>query len=259
MSRFVAVALPLFTCATVVLSLLGTHAVESFLIQRLSAPYVSPAPEEIADIDVVVVLTGGFVDTPGGPLSVEDGREPAGEPGGDMVERVVDRSSQTDRLSEFIRTYDQPDSWSTARLIQGVRTYFESGARTLVITGYWVGENPARLGHSMKAIAVALGAAPDAVVVEPKARTTREHPVELARLGVVRPEDTLGIVTSSWHLRRAMGEFAKQFPNRLVAVPAHDTAVDQKHGLLRWLPRSRSLASSATALAEYIGMVWYRL
>src|SRR5690606_24775100 len=77
-------------------------------------------------------------------------------------------------------------------------------------------------------------------------------------LGIVEPGDTVGVVTSSWHLPRAMREFQQQFEH-VVAVPAFDVAVDEKRGLLRWMPRSRHLASPATALAEYIGMIWYRI
>lgn len=216
--------------------LLGTHAAESYFIGKLSGVHPIPSDEEVARIDVVVVLSGGFVDTP-------------------------------------ISAYDQPDAWTTARVIQGVRTFFDSDARWLVMTGRWtrsdidVDDGPAseagrhdaaRMAVAMKQLAVDMGVPPERIVVEPNARTTREHPVELLQLGVVEPGDSVGVVTSSWHLPRAVREFEKFFED-VVAVPAFDVAVNQKGGLLRWLPRSMHLESSATALAEYIGMVWYRL
>lgn len=205
--------------------LLGTHAAESFLIQRLSAVHPIPSDEDVARIDVVVVLSGGLVPAP-------------------------------------LEEYAQLDAWTTARVIQGVRTFLAGDARLLVMTGRWApggaGDDPARMADMMKALAVQLGVPADRVVVEPNARTTREHPVELQRLGIVEPGATVGVVTSSWHLPRAMREFQQQFEH-VVAVPAFDVAVDEKRGLLRWMPRSRHLASSATALAEYIGMIWYRI
>lgn len=228
--------------ATALLWLLGTHAAESFLIQRLGAVHPIPSDEDVARIDVVVVLSGGFVDAP-------------------------------------MTAYDQLDSWTTARVVQGVRTFFESDARMLVMTGRWsrsggggvdatdggaagdgaaASDDGARMALAMKKLAVELGVPAERIVVEPNARTTREHPTELLRLDVVRAGDTIGVVTSSWHLPRAMREFEKHFSD-LVAVPAFDVAVDQKGGLLRWMPRSMHLASSATALAEYIGMLWYRV
>lgn len=213
------------TTATAGLWLLGTHAAESYLIDRLSAVHPIPSESDVAEIDVVIVLSGGFVAAP----------ETA---------------------------YDQPDAWTTARVIQGVRTYFASDARLLVVSGHWdthpLGPNDAPLTNSMKALAVGLGIPPEHVLVEPNARTTREHPVELTKLGVVAEGETVGVVTSSWHLLRAMREFEKHFPH-VVAVPAFDTAINQKYEILRWIPRSLSLASSATALAEYIGTVWYRI
>lgn len=222
-------------CAAAGLWLLGTHAAESILIKRLSAVHPIPAAEDLARVDVVVVLSGSFVDAP-------------------------------------LPAYDQLDAWTTARVIQGVRAFFASDARLLVMTGRWarsgaaehrggsagVDEDPARMANMMKELAVALGVPEDRVVVEPNARTTREHPLELQRLGVVEPGDTIGVITSSWHLPRAVREFEKLFPD-VVPVPAFDVPVDQKFGLLRYMPRSMHLASSATALAEYIGMAWYSL
>lgn len=285
LSRRSRCALVLGIATTTGLWLLSTHAVESYLLVRLGSVHPVPPGQDVARIDVVVVLSGGFVEAP----------DPA---------------------------YDQPDAWTTARVRQGVRTFFESDARLLVVSGRWVlagsgaratstkaslddvprddvpgadvpGDNvprddvaradvprdhrsgddgfpgvapgddmarddPARLALAMKQLAVELGVPEDRIVVEPNARNTREHPIELLRLRVVEPDDTIGVVTSSWHLPRAMREFEKVFPD-VVAVPAFDVAVDQKTGILRWMPRSRHLASSATALAEYIGMLWYRL
>lgn len=213
--------------ATAGLWLLSTHAAESYLINRLSSFHPIPSEEDVARIDVVIVLSGGFIDAPEA-------------------------------------SYDQLDSWTAARVTQGVRTFFESRARLLVMSGRWArsGEaatdEGARMALAMKQLAVDLGVPPERIVVEPNARTTREHPIELMQLDVVHMGDSVGVVTSSWHLPRAMREFAKYFPD-LVAVPAFDVAVDHKSGLLRWMPRSRHLESSATALAEYIGMIWYRL
>lgn len=234
MSRAVGIGLPVLTVATAVLWLLSTHAAESYLIERLSSIHSIPTEAEIADIDVVIVLSGGFVDGP--------------------------------------PQYEQPDWWSTARVVQGARTFMQSDARLLIVTGYWAAwgkaeddklwqhELPqtARLALGMKSLAIALGVPAEQVVIEPNARTTREHPVEIVKLGVVGEDETVGIVTSSWHLPRAIREFEKHFAH-VVAVPAYDTAVSQKAGLLRWLPRSRSLESSATAIAEYVGIIWYRL
>lgn len=245
--RLARFALIVLSTAAVGLWLLGTHAAESYLIGRLNSVHPIPSREAVADIDVVIVLSGGFVAAP-------------------------------------VAAYEQLDTWTTARVVQGVRTFFESDARLLVVSGRWArgeardegrgeerGEElsddsarvtdasagAARMAQSMKQLAVNLGVPGDKIVVEPLARTTREHPLELLNLNVVEAGDTVGVVTSSWHLPRAMREFEKHFP-ALVAVPAFDTAIDDKRGLLRWMPRSRSLASSATALAEYIGMIWYR-
>lgn len=219
LTRLGRLGLSVLAAACVVLWLLGTHAVESELINRLGAPHPAPSEAAISEIDVIIVLSGGFVTPP-------------------------------------VAGYEQPDAWTTARLIQGVRTFQRSGARLLVVSGAGPGEDATGLAHSMKELAVQLGVPAEQIVVEPNSRNTRQHPIELAKLNIVAADETVGVVTSSWHLPRAMGEFESTFPNT-VAVPAFDTPIGQKRGLLRWMPRSLSLASSATALSEYIGMVWY--
>ncbi len=76
------VGLALLAVATAGLWLLGTHAAETYLIGRLTAVHPIPADEDVARIDVVVVLSGGFVDAPAAaydqPDSVDDG---PGRPG----------------------------------------------------------------------------------------------------------------------------------------------------------------------------------
>lgn len=214
-------ALAALTAACTLLWLLGTHGAESHLMGRLSGAYPVPSAAALADIDVIIVLSGGYATAP-------------------------------------VPSYELADGWTAARVIQGARTFKQSGARLFVVSGRASRDDPTRVVRSMKELAVELGVPPDRIVVEPEARTTRDHPVELKKLGIVGEGDTVGVVTSAWHLRRAMTEFQRHFP-RLVAVPAFDAAIHQKTGALRWLPRSRHLASSATALSEYVGSVWYGL
>lgn len=207
------------TVGTGVLWAFGTHVVESHLVQRLNAVYPIPSAEQIASIDVVVVLSSGFVEA-----------------------------------SEA--AYDQLDPWGSARVIQGVRTFFASDARLLVMSGRLSWGDPSRMVSAMKELAVAMGVPEEDVILEPNAANTREHPIELSILGIVAGDETVAVVTSSWHLPRAMAEFKKHF-SHLVAIPAFETAIYQQKGLLAWMPRSRSLANSTRVLAEYIGMIWY--
>ncbi len=99
--------------------------------------------------------------------------------------------------------YDQPDAWTTARVIQGVRTFFDSDARwprherTRALERGRGSIDVGRRGRrseraasrrrrtmrraavAMKQLAVDIGVPPERIVIEPNARTTREHPVEL--------------------------------------------------------------------------------
>src|SRR5690554_6460709 len=83
-------ALRALTAACVLLWLLGTHAAESYLMGRLSGVYPVPSADAVADIDIVVVLSGGFATAP-------------------------------------VPAYKLADGWTAARVIQGARTFKESG------------------------------------------------------------------------------------------------------------------------------------
>lgn len=210
------------------LALLGTHAVESMLIGHLSSQYPIPAAEEIQQVDVLIVLSGGMV-------------------------AAYDTSTTPDA-----GTYDQPDAWTTARVRQGARAFEQSQARVFVVSGRLGSAQPDKLVRAMASFAQELGVPAERIALEPNARNTMQHPLELKQLGIVRENDIVGVVTSAWHLPRAIAEFEKHF-SRVVAIPAYDTAIYEKRGILAWLPRSRSLASSTTAITEYIGMLWYRI
>ena len=73
-------ALIVLSAATAGLWLLGTHAAETYLLKRLNAVHPIPSHEAVADIDIVIVLSGGFVPAP-------------------------------------VAGYDQPDVWTTARVL----------------------------------------------------------------------------------------------------------------------------------------------
>lgn len=218
--RFGRSALVAFSFATLLLWGLSTHVAETHLVQRLSDAFPIPTEDQLAEIDVVIVLSGGLVVSP-------DPR------------------------------YDQLDASTIARVWQGARTFLASDARVLVMSGRWTQGDPERMVRLMKETAIQLGIPQDRIILEPNALTTRDHPTELRNLNVVQDGETVAVVTSSWHLPRAMKEFSKVFSN-LVAVPAYHIPIDQRHGMHAWLPRARSLHSSTTAIAEIVGMIWYR-
>ncbi len=102
----------------------------------------------------------------------------------------------------------------------------------------------------------AWGIAKDRLVVEDRAKNTRENAVESARIIRERGFARVVLVTSAMHMQRAAGCF-------VAAGVAFDTApVDfRSHGSRfpnSWLPRADKLDASTYALREHVGRIVYR-
>ncbi len=68
-----------------------------------------------------------------------------------------------------------------------------------------------RHGELSSEHAVSLGLAESRIIIESGSLNTREHPIEALKLSGVSPESKIAIVTSDFHLRRAVREFHRYF------------------------------------------------
>ncbi len=139
------------------------------------------------------------------------------------------------------------------RLRYGVRLA-RSGGKPLLLTG------GAPLGGVAEARLMADAAREEFGItprwVETESNTTLENArlsaVLLRRDGVAR----IALVSDAWHLPRAVRQFSAA---GLTVTPAPtDFVAFDETGALAWLPKSRALRDSSTALRELLGMAWYR-
>jgi uncharacterized SAM-binding protein YcdF (DUF218 family) len=92
----------------------------------------------------------------------------------------------------------------------------------------------------------------DRILVESRARNTRENAEEVARIVKERGFETVLVVTSAGHLPRAMGSF------RAAGLTPDAFPVDRRAGQGgHWLPRAHALDQSTDALREFTGRVVY--
>lgn len=174
----------------------------------------------VCPIDVVVVLGGGYYSSHG----------------------------HGDELSEE----------SAVRVIKGVKIFKQCNAKLLVLSGREKGETKERLGELMRDLAMYMGIPYERIFLETDSTNTREHPICLAASGKIDSHERVAVVTSPWHLKRAMREFCRFIPE-VVAVAAFDFPSTYHFSIYGWLPMSSALHDTTTIGSEYIGMLWYEM
>jgi uncharacterized SAM-binding protein YcdF (DUF218 family) len=100
-----------------------------------------------------------------------------------------------------------------------------------------------------------LGVPSAALLLEPHSRNTREHPIEGLKVPGVSPSTPITVVTSPWHMRRALNEFCRYFEH---VQP--DAAAAMMHTRVGWqdfIPDADTLVFNTTLLREWVGMIWY--
>ena len=109
-----------------------------------------------------------------------------------------------------------------------------------------------RHGELSSKHAVSLGLAESRIIIESGSLNTREHPIEALKLSGVSQDSKIAIVTSNFHLRRALGEFNKHFKN----VEAFGTG-DAANGLSwpNFVPLATHLDENVYRIKEFAGII----
>lgn len=109
-----------------------------------------------------------------------------------------------------------------------------------------------RHGELSSKQAISLGLAESRIIIESKSLNTKEHPIEALKISGVNRDSKIAIVTSDFHLRRALGEFNKHFTN----VEAFGTG-DAATGLswLDFVPLATHLDENTYRIKEFAGII----
>ena len=213
----------LLLVATAMLLLLTNKVVSKALIAPLETRYpaipelhAGAPPPALAACRFVVVLGSGHTDTPG--------------------------LASTQQLSNS----------ALGRLTEGVRLLRALPDARLVVSGPPIGTNPSHATMLARA-ATALGIAPDSIVYVDNARDTEDESLAVKKLVGDAP---VALVTSAWHMPRAVGLFRHAAVN-VLPCPADfmgNRNIDFRWEDLTW--DSASLDRSTAAVHEDLGLVW---
>ncbi|MDP2344778.1 MAG: YdcF family protein [Deltaproteobacteria bacterium] len=200
----------------VVVTVLGSDPIGQGLMDLLEAPYQADPLAPGEPFDAVIVLGGG-----------------AQEGAGDAVELGPsgDRIFLGARLFHTKRT---PLLVTTGTVIEGFQRPFDSLSAT---TRLWTD----------------VGVDPAAIIPVTNTRTTREEAEQCARLIKERGWQRVGLVTSAWHLRRALGLFKRAGVDVVVPLAADHRGAPTWEGLYSLVPTGNGAYLQQKAMWEWIG------
>ena len=141
---------------------------------------------------------------------------------------------------------------ATSRLMEGVRLALALPEAKLIVSGPGDGRRPTHAKVLSRA-AEALGIAPDRIFLIEHARDTEDEARDTQRLAVGAP---VALVTSAWHLPRAMALFRSVGLNPVPGPADFRAHADDSLTFDDFLWDAESLGRSTFALRERLGYLW---
>ncbi len=213
-------------------------AMERLLLGELEGDGHGGPPSALKTVDAVVVLGGGIVNNPPSEVLIADIRY-----GSTREDRTTRRRGALAAEAE-------------SRLVYGYRL-----ARTLgvpiVVTGGRVmrDETVPSEAETARLLLVELGFPSEEILIEDESRTTGENAIYTReRFGF----DEVAVVTSAYHMRRALFAFDAA---GLTAVPAPAPYRTDEEPLrpIDFLPSASAFYGNSIWLRERVGLAWYRI
>jgi uncharacterized SAM-binding protein YcdF (DUF218 family) len=155
------------------------------------------------------------------------------------------RASYGDNVERFLVTYD----------------LLRSGqAKAAIISGTIINkaEHPDTEPHVLARQMIAWGIEKDRLIVEDRALNTRDNAVESAKLIASRGDKRVLVVTSAFHMSRALGCF-RAVDLKVDSLPVDRRGQDPSEATEAFLPRAEALELSTRAIREFAGRLVYRL
>ena len=209
---------------TLLLGLLSFPPLANGLMYSLESRVPVPTEAELSDLDVIAVLGGGALSSGGFRQEADLGR----------------------------RSYP--------RLWHGVRLFQRGDAEILAFCGGETRPGKECEAEIMKAIALQMGVPEDKILMERESTNTMENATGLAEILPGSAGRRIGLVTSATHMLRSWRTFRGQFPNdTIVPIPVYHRYDPDPWRLQGLAPSAAALEKSATALHEWIGLLWYSI
>lgn len=211
--------------AILILWALSTHVLSQSLLRGLESQIPGYSIENAPQEPVIVVL-GGFLKAP------------------DAVHKRGDFKDAGDRL------------------LHGFRLYRAGKAPLILISGGDVpmfGSGLMTEAEAARSVLIEWGIPESAILIENRSKNTAENGAFTRDVLVARGIHRVLLVTSGYHMPRAVAAFRKAGLEVSPAPTDIQTGWPEPDFIFRFLPDAEALQHSASALREYVGLLVYRL
>ncbi|MFO1091095.1 MAG: YdcF family protein [Hyphomicrobiales bacterium] len=150
---------------------------------------------------------------------------------------------------------------SADRLFHAARLFKAGKVQMVVVSGGNLSWDSIQRpeGEVIADLLVELGVPRDHIVMETTSRTTYENALETRKLWDQLRLNSALLVTSSWHMPRAMAVYRARGMNVLPSPTDSRVNRDAAVSSFAFLPDAGALALSALVLKEWIGLAMYRV
>ncbi len=147
------------------------------------------------------------------------------------------------------------------RVLTGVEWWKEIPDAIMIMSGAnnFKSRKSSRQVELMTAMAVNAGVPRNKIIVDTLSSNTFEHPQNIIELQGINTQTSVGVVTSKWHMRRAIFSF-KQYFDEVYPSPIFASIIDSSLFVIqRFIPCPDALSKSTTMIHEWIGLLWYKI
>lgn len=141
---------------------------------------------------------------------------------------------------------------SRIRLIEGIRLHRKIPGSKIVLTG-GIGFEGSPEATTMSRVAMELGVNRSDMVLEVESRDTKDHPFYVRD---IVHDDPFILVTSAFHMPRAIKLFAKQGLFPIPAPTGQWTPPVQFWSVVNFFPSAAGMRLAELAYHEYMGLTW---
>lgn len=150
------------------------------------------------------------------------------------------------------------------RVEEGIMWWKKNPTAKLVMCGKEIikGRLASRGAFLMKRQAEMLGVPANKIFLDTLSTNTWDHPKKLTELSNIDTNMVVGIVTSKWHMRRALWSFKRYFNKVQVSTITSYPSINSISDIYtscKFYPNPLTIAKTTQMIHEWIGLLWYNL